>query len=676
MSYNSMRLILLLTLLSLTFAGGIVVASRQALEQRNPDRGSGGHRQAPKQLESVAVNTIAKRIGSSVGDLEITASTTLRLPASGKVAHQFSIRNKTTGTTHEVVIDDRGAELDRDMLLQNERAAQAQQYGKLDRALAERLDNSDESQLVLVEIQVVEPDDEDLLPKQTPMTGEVWKKMSDKEKKAFEDHEEATIQQRRKLLATRAQQLVEPIVKRLTDANYECKTQEAVPVVYVRLTKRMIREVETWPEVERISLVRTSGPSLDVSRSTIGADLVEGRGVPNLRSVQTAIVEVGGNVAGNPYLTNTTQNFSNICQSVSDHATLVAGVIESTHNLVRGIDPTAGVWAGGSCSGSDAELQDAILNAITFGAKAVNCSFNNTTGDRSLTTFDQFMDRMVRNNRTTIVVSIGNNGSPCAGDGLIRTPAKAYNIISVGAFDDHNTVAWNDDSIWPCVPNTGPNSVNGDREKPEVVAPGVLIRSTLTNSPWVDLSFFAGNTGTSVSTPHVTGQVALMISREKSLKFKPEAIKAIVMASAGHGIPPFDKTLEGSGAISASWSDDVVAGTLGTWGEATYDCLSASPFFVTNIPLLGGVLTRVAIAWSTKHNYFNYFAEPSADINLVVRDGSGNSVNPFRGNSFDNTFEWIEFVPPSSNVYTLWIEKRRCDAVPNGVVAYAWWQSH
>jgi hypothetical protein len=675
MTYRT-RLILVLMLLVLTFAGGIVIASRQANDQQNSDKGSGGHRNGPSQLAPIALSIIAKRNGSTVAELQVTASTTLDLPLSGKVAHQFSVRNRRSGTVYEVVLDPGGNELDREQLLRDEKAVYVSKYGKLDSALAERLDGADDSELLPVQIRVIEADDDDSLPRQVPMTSEGWKKMSDREKKAYEDQEEETVQQRRKLLTARAQRLVEPVVKKLMDANYQCQTEDSVPVVNVRLTKRMIKEVETWPEVERISLVGTSRPSLDVSRSTIGADIVEGRGVPNLRSIQTAIVEVGGNVAGNPYLTNTTQNFSNICQSVSDHATFVAGVIESSHNLVRGIDPTAGVWAGGSCSGSDSELQDAVLNAITFGAKAVNCSFNNATGTRSLTTFDQFMDRMVRNNRATIVVSIGNNGAPCSGDGLIRTPAKAYNVLSVGAFDDHNTTTWGDDSIWPCVPNIGPNSVNGDREKPEVVAPGVLIRSTLTNSPWVDLSFFSGNTGTSLSAPHVTGEVALMMAREKVLKFKPEVIKAIVMASAGHGISPFDKSLQGSGAISASWADDVVAGTLGTWGESTYDCLSPSPFFVTNVPLLGGVLTRVAIAWSTKDNYSNYFAQPSADVNLVLLDPSGNSVSPFHGNSYDNTFEWIEFVPASTNVYTLKIEKRRCDVLPNGIVAYAWWQSH
>jgi hypothetical protein len=267
MSYRT-RLILTLTFLLLTLAGGVVVASRQVSDQYNRTRGSGGVRKAPAQLELVALATVAKRTGSAPSDLQITASTTLDLPVSAEVAHQFSIRNKRTGTLHEVVLDAGGIELDRDQLLRDEKAAYTAKYGKLDKALAERLDKGDQSELVLVQIQVFEPDDEDLLPKQLPMTSEAWAKMSETEKKAFEEQEEATVQQRRKLVAARAQQIIGPIVKRLADANYECKTDESAPVVYVRLTRGMIKEVETWPEVERISLVGTSQNSLDVSRRT------------------------------------------------------------------------------------------------------------------------------------------------------------------------------------------------------------------------------------------------------------------------------------------------------------------------------------------------------------------------------------------------------------------------
>jgi hypothetical protein len=266
------RLILALTLLQLTFAGDAVLASWQASDQQDPIRGSGGYRRAPVQLERIALSTIAKRTASALGDLQVEASSTLDLPLTGKIAHRFSVRDKRSGTLHDVVLDAGGKELDRDQLSRDEKAAQTARYGRLDRALAERLDSADESELVLVQIQVVEPDDDDSLPKQTPMTSEMWKQMSEKEKRAFEVQEEATVQQRRKLLASRAYRLVEPLIKRLADLNYECKTEESVPIFYVRLPKRMIQQVATWPEVARIFLVGTSRPTLDVSRNTIGAD--------------------------------------------------------------------------------------------------------------------------------------------------------------------------------------------------------------------------------------------------------------------------------------------------------------------------------------------------------------------------------------------------------------------
>ena len=60
----------------------------------------------------------------------------------------------------------------------------------------------------------------------------------------------------------------------------------------------------------------------------------------------------------------------------------------------------------------------------------------------------------------------------------------AYNIITVGAFDDRNTIR--------------------NREKPEVTAPGSNIMSTTTASPWY------GNigSGTSYAAPMVTGVAA------------------------------------------------------------------------------------------------------------------------------------------------------------------------
>lgn len=428
-------------------------SSGQSNRQMSSETGSGGRRNAPRNLEAMALSKVAKRSGRAVEDLQITSSSTATFPVSGRVAYEYSIRSKRDGSSDSILLDNGGNELDRNEILEEERAARAAKYGKLDEKLVERLVNAAPNELIPVQITLAEADDEATLPKQQPMTGERWNKMTERERTEYEDQEEAVVKRRRDVTAAQVKQLVEPVVERLRQRHYECRVEDGAAIIYADLEASVIKEVESWREVERISIRGTTQNSLDVSRVTIGADLVEARGVPGLRSVQTAIVESagsafdpgGGNVAANPYLTNTTQNFSNICQAVSAHGTAIAGIIESTHSLVRGIDTTAGVWAGGSCNGVDAELQTAIQNAITFGAKVINCSFNRVNDNTSVQDFDRFMDRMVKVNRVSIVVSVGNSGTPCAGNGNVGTPAKAYTIIPAGAFDDLNTTQWDED---------------------------------------------------------------------------------------------------------------------------------------------------------------------------------------------------------------------------------------
>jgi hypothetical protein len=133
---------------------------------------------------------------------------------------------------------------------------------------------------------------------------------------------------------------------------------------------------------------------------------------------------------------------------------------------------------------------------------------------------------------------------------------------------------------------------------------------------------------------------------------------------------------EGAGLISASWADDVLTGTMGNWGEVSYVCASPNPFLVATMPnLSSGLRTRVAIAWGQPYGYANYYMQPSADLNLVVKDSFGAIVSSF-GNSHDETYEWIEFVTSIPGNYTINIQRRYCDAVSNSVVGYAWWQFH
>jgi subtilisin family serine protease len=158
-------------------------------------------------------------------------------------------------------------------------------------------------------------------------------------------------------------------------------------------------------------------------------------------------------------------------------------------------------------------LQSAIQAGISFGAKAVNCSFTHINDNSTVQAFDNFLDRMLKNNRTTIIVAAGNDAMACGGTGNVGTPGKAYGAITVGGFDDKNSVSWNDDSFFACQSTFGPASLWNDRNKPEVIAPAVNIRSTTTSSPWIDTFALGGNIGTSFAAPHVTGEVALIMSQ-------------------------------------------------------------------------------------------------------------------------------------------------------------------
>lgn len=170
-----------------------------------------------------------------------------------------------------------------------------------------------------------------------------------------------------------------------------------------------------------------------------------------------------------------------------------------------------------------------------------------------------------------------------------------------------------------------------------------------------------------------------MMSRAKALKYKPETNKAIVLASSAHQIfinGSYNRTLEGAGLISASWADDIANGIMGNWGEVLYDCTYPVPYQIATMPgLQSGLRTRVSIAWGQPNQYANYLLQPSANLVMEVRDPSGNLVSLF-GNSHDDTYQWIEFVTAIPGDYTINVNRRYCDSIPNGVVGYAYWQLH
>jgi subtilisin family serine protease len=140
------------------------------------------------------------------------------------------------------------------------------------------------------------------------------------------------------------------------------------------------------------------------------------------------------------------------------------------------------------------------------------------------------------------VFPVGAGGPGCA---TVSSPADYPESYGVSAFDMNNNIA--------SFASRGPSSFGGII-KPNVTAPGVTIRTSWNNGGYMTLS------GTSFSTPHVAGTVALVWA----------------------GAPPFSRDINGTRSVIDQTAIDVsnltCGGTPGNnnvWGEGRLDAFAA-----------------------------------------------------------------------------------------------------
>lgn len=431
-------------------------------------------------------------------------------------------------------------------------------------------------------------------------------------------------------------------------------------------------------------------------------------------------VRVGMWESGNPQNDHPalTPRIIRVDGSVTLHGTHVAGTILSSGGVFDGVDhaqtlgmaPGVGLLFSDTSGGDTADKQALLVDA--FEIVIANHSWGSRAGWQfdpdedewenigMLERFGQYdsvaadWDALVVDKQLVVVKAAGNESNDCNPDppgdcdgflGLdgrqylnIPTHGNAKNTITVGAVEDDGTNLTNFSSAGPTLDL---------RIKPDVVANGRTLISTCPTAGHdaadPDNPNICSASGTSMSTPTVTGATALLVQRYRDL-FEdatptPDIVKALLVNTAVDLGRPGPDYLYGHGlvdALAAVNTIDVGAVRILT---DTADDDDVNEYFVE--VRAGTPELRVTLAWTDPEGPVDGSATLVNDLDLRVVGPDGTNYFPFSGptaaptdlatadgpNRVDNV-EHLRIANPPQGFYRVIV---RGFAVPDGPQNYA-----
>jgi len=547
------------------------------------------------------------------------------------------ILDEKTQDIYAIYLDDTNTVVDPKKYSEEESGAYFKRYGKIEPELKEKLTELNENDRIKVWIWMKEPAGIDVV------SAQLHEKSQDRD----------LLNREREIYKGNSHDLVAQLKEKGFTVNY---VSEYSPSFFAELTRDMIEELEKDPEVSAVYISRTYELQLYNTAKTVKANSVWNSGYSG-SGVQVAIVETDGIEFNNPYLADGSY-FNPLNPNVDSHATAVAGIIASTHSTNKGIAYGVPALLSANAAGtSTADMVSAMEWAISNYASILQNSWGLPDPGYTMLPIDRYMDHVAWTNHKTIVVSAGNLGFDNA---RITSPAKAYNILTVGGFLDQDTPSWSDDVIAGYSSYADPSSTNGDREKPEVVAvsgfsDATSIDTTSASYPWIE----DAGSGTSFAAPVVSGGAALLMQRQPQLTSWPETVKAIIMASAVHNIEGNSRLSEKDGAGGIDLEK--------AFGVANNNQFQSNSVIYSSFPLnyyvnaLAGQKVRAVISWNSQpdNNHPPLYDDLKTDLDLVVFGPTNNFVTT--SNSYDNNYEIVEFTAPTTGQYRLQNTRIRFD---------------
>lgn len=370
----------------------------------------------------------------------------------------------------------------------------------------------------------------------------------------------------------------------------------------VSVSRSELENLAADPDVDSIALDHPVYTSLDTAAAAINASAAwaagkigNGIGVAVIDSGVSAHNDLNGRIVYNQDFTGEGQN-----ADLYGHGTHVAGIIAGNGSMsigsnyfktFKGIAPGVQIinlrvlnsQGVGTDSTVIAAIQQAIKLKNQYNIRVINLSLGRpVTGTYTKDLLCQAVESAWKAG-IVVVVSAGNFGRITNGGvdgyGTITAPGSDPYVITVGAMKTMGTNGRGDDLI-ASYSSKGP-TIYDHIAKPDIVAPGNLIHSTLTQNltsaglymmyPTTEFSctyyqMYCGTgmsqnyyvlSGTSMAAPMVSGAAAVLIGANPNLT--PDQVKARLMKTAYKSFPA-SSTVTADGASYTSYYDIFTVG--------------------------------------------------------------------------------------------------------------------